>query len=52
MRLGNEPYRYDASHYQLASAAVPLSGHIVEAFVARPYLAIRLVRTRYSLHLR
>jgi AraC-like DNA-binding protein len=43
VRLGNARYRYDAAHYLLASAAVPLAGYVVEASVARPYLAIRLV---------
>ena len=41
--LGNERYRYDASHYLLASAGMPLVGHIVEASKERPYLSIRLV---------
>jgi AraC-type transcriptional regulator N-terminus len=42
VRLGDQRYRYDASRYLLASTAVPLSGHIVEASVARLYLAFGL----------
>jgi AraC-like DNA-binding protein len=41
--LGNERYRYDASHYLLVSAEVPAVGHIVEASTDRPDLAVRLV---------
>jgi AraC-like DNA-binding protein len=41
--LGNERYRYDASHYLLVSAEVPAVGHIVEASKERPYLAVRVV---------
>jgi AraC-like DNA-binding protein len=41
--LGARRYRYDANHYLLISAGVPLEGHVVEATPARPYLAVRLV---------
>lgn len=41
--LGNERYRYDASHYLLVSAGLPMVGHILEASKERPYLAVRLV---------
>jgi AraC-like DNA-binding protein len=41
--LGNERYRYDASHYLLVSAEVPAVGHIIEASKERPYLAVRVV---------
>jgi AraC-like DNA-binding protein len=41
--LGNECHRYDASHYLLVSAGLPLAGHIVEASKDRPYLGVRVV---------
>ena len=41
--LGKERYRYDASHYLLVSAELPVAGHIVEASKQQPYLAVRLV---------
>ena len=41
--LGKERYRYDASHYLLVSAELPVAGHIVDASKQRPYLAMRLV---------
>jgi len=41
--LGNERYIYDASHYLLVSAGLPVVGHILEASKERPYLAVRLV---------
>jgi len=41
--LGKERYRYDASHYLLVSAALPVAGHIVDASKEQPYLAVRLV---------
>jgi len=41
--LGKERYRYDASHYLLVSAELPVAGHIVAASQERPYLAVRLV---------
>lgn len=41
--LGKEQYRYDASHYLLVSAELPVAGHIVEASREQPYLAARIV---------
>ena len=41
--LGKERYRYDASHYLLVSAELPVVGHIVDASKEQPYLAVRLV---------
>lgn len=41
--LGTERYRYDASHYLLVSAELPVTGHVVAASKDRPYLAVRLV---------
>ncbi len=41
--LGKERYRYDASHYLLVSAGLPLVGHIIEASRERPYLGVRVV---------
>jgi AraC-like DNA-binding protein len=41
--LGKERYRYDASHYLLVSAQLPVAGHVVDASKAQPYLAVRLV---------
>jgi AraC-like DNA-binding protein len=41
--LGRERYRYDASHYLLVSAELPVAGHIIDAAQERPYLALRLV---------
>jgi len=40
--LGNERFRYDASHYLLVSAGMPVVGYIREASKQRPYLAARL----------
>jgi AraC-like DNA-binding protein len=41
--LGKERYRYDAFHYLLVSAELPVAGHIVAASQEQPYLAVRLV---------
>jgi AraC-like DNA-binding protein len=41
--LGKERYRYDASHYLLVSAELPVAGHIIDASKEQPYLAVRLV---------
>lgn len=41
--LGKERYRYDASHYLLVSAQLPVAGHIVNASQGQPYLAVRIV---------
>ena len=40
--LGDDRYRYDASHYLLVSAELPIVGHVTEASKERPYLALRL----------
>lgn len=40
--LGEERFRYDTSRYLLVSAEVPAMGHILEASVERPYLAVRI----------
>ena len=40
--LGNEHYRYDASHYLLVSAGLPVVGRILEGTKERPYLAVRI----------
>ena len=40
--LGKERYRYDASHYLLVSAELPVVGHVVAASKEQPYLALRL----------
>lgn len=41
--LGKERYRYDAYHYLLVSAELPVTGHIVDASKQQPYLALRFV---------
>jgi len=41
--LGKKRYRYDASHYLLVSAGLPLVGHTIAASKERPYLGVRLV---------
>jgi AraC-like DNA-binding protein len=40
--LGDRLYRYDPESYLLATIEVPLTGRVVEASRARPYLALRL----------
>jgi hypothetical protein len=40
--LGDSVYRYDSERYLLATIEVPLTGRVVEASKARPYLALRL----------
>jgi AraC-like DNA-binding protein len=40
--LGSERLRYDASHYLLVSAGLPVVGHVIEASKERPYLAARV----------
>jgi AraC-like DNA-binding protein len=40
--LGNERYQYDAAHYLLVTAELPLVGHVVDASQERPYLSLRL----------
>lgn len=41
--LGSERYRYDAAHYLLVSAGLPVVGHVLEASRERPFLAARFV---------
>lgn len=41
--LGRERYRYDAFHYLLISAGVPVTGQVVDASKARPYLGVRVL---------
>jgi AraC-like DNA-binding protein len=41
--LGEETHRYDPSHYLITTVDLPLSGQVVEATPARPYLSVRLV---------
>lgn len=41
--LGGHRYRYDAAHYLLVSAELPVVGHVPAASQERPYLALRLV---------
>lgn len=40
--LGNERYLYDASHYLIVTANLPVAAHVVEASKAHPYLSLRL----------
>jgi AraC-like DNA-binding protein len=40
--LGDYRYRYDPSHYLIATAALPVAGQITEASEERPYLSLRL----------
>jgi AraC-like DNA-binding protein len=40
--LGDSRYRYDASHYLIATVELPYVGQILEASQERPYLSIRL----------
>ena len=42
VRLGDRPFRYDAYHYLLVTADLPLSAQVVEATPERPYLTVRL----------
>ena len=42
LRLGGEGYRYDPFRYLLVSADLPVTGRIVEATAAEPYLGLRL----------
>lgn len=41
--IGKERHRYDASHYLLVSAGLPVVGHTIAATKERPYLGVRLV---------
>lgn len=40
--LGDSRYRYDPAHYLLATAELPVVGHVIEASAERPYLSLRL----------
>ncbi len=40
--LSNERYLYDAFHYLLVTAELPLVAHVVDASQERPYLSLRL----------
>jgi len=40
--LGEELYRYDASHYLVVSVDLPLSGWVTQATPREPYLCLRL----------
>lgn len=40
--LGSERYLYDAAHYLIVTANVPVAAHVLEASPARPYLSLRL----------
>lgn len=40
--LGDELYRYDASHYLVTAAALPIASRITEASEERPYLGVVL----------
>ncbi len=40
--LHNERYVYDACHYLLVTAGLPLVGHVLDASRERPYLSLRL----------
>jgi AraC-like DNA-binding protein len=40
--LGDDRYRYDPAHYLITTAALPVSGRILEASEERPYLSLRL----------
>jgi AraC-like DNA-binding protein len=41
--LGKARYRYDAFHYLLVSAGLPVTGHVIEASKERPYLGLRVL---------
>ncbi len=40
--LNNERYQYDPFHYLLVTADLPITGHVLQAAKARPYLSLRL----------
>jgi AraC-like DNA-binding protein len=40
--LGDDRYRYDPAHYLITTAALPVSGRILEASEERPYLGVVL----------
>jgi len=41
--VGGSRYRYDADHYLLATAELPVAGQVIEASPQRPYLGLQLV---------
>jgi AraC-like DNA-binding protein len=40
--LGDERYLYDAAHYLIVTANLPVVAHVLEASPERPYLSLRL----------
>src|ERR671913_1356703 len=40
--LGDDCYRYDANHYLITAAALPIATRVTEASVERPYLGVVL----------
>lgn len=40
--LGSERYLYDAAHYLIVTANLPVVAHVLEASPAHPYLSLRL----------
>jgi AraC-like DNA-binding protein len=40
--LGSERYLYDAAHYLIVTANLPVVAHVLEASSERPYLSLRL----------
>lgn len=42
MLLGDQTLRYDPAHYLLATAEIPVTGHIMDASPEHPYLTLRL----------
>ena len=40
--LGSERYLYDAAHYLIVTANLPVVAHVLEAAQERPYLSLRL----------
>jgi AraC-like DNA-binding protein len=40
--LGDNRYRYDPSHYLIATVELPTVSHVLEASTERPYLSLRL----------
>lgn len=40
--LGHERYLYDAAHYLIVTANLPVAAHVLEASPAHPYLSLRL----------
>jgi AraC-like DNA-binding protein len=42
VRLGDNRYRYDAAHYLITTAALPITSRITEADEERPYLGLVL----------